>query len=114
MAVPHAAGVAAIYLADHPTAAPKEVRVCQHHACAEDFPMEPLLDALFLYAFMTARGPVESRLTHAQVIAALLAAGDTNTIQAIDILAGTPLVELNTDLYGAYSSQPTVSAASGP
>ena len=60
------------------------------------------------------RGPVDSKLTHVQVIAALLAAGDTNTIQAPDILAGTPLVELNTDLYGAYSSQPTVSAASGP
>ncbi len=57
---------------------------------------------------------MDSTLTHVQVIAALLAAGDTNSIQAPGILAGTPLVELNTDLYGVYGSQQAVSAASGP
>ena len=50
----------------------------------------------------------------AQVIAALTAAGTPNTIEAPDILSGTPLLMLNTDLYGAYESQQNVSAANGP
>ena len=49
-----------------------------------------------------------------QVIAALQAAGDPRTLQAPSILAGTPRLMLNTDLYGAYGSQRTVSAADGP
>lgn len=54
------------------------------------------------------------RLMCAQVIAALTAAGDPNTIEAPGILSGTPLLMLNTDLYGAYESQQNVSAADGP
>ena len=49
-----------------------------------------------------------------QVIAALTAAGDLNAIEAPNILSGTPLLMLNTDLYGAYESQQDVSAANGP
>ncbi|CAK0785055.1 hypothetical protein CVIRNUC_008260 [Coccomyxa viridis] len=72
MAVPHAAGMAAIYLSDHPSAEPREV------------------------------------------IAALTAAANPSTIEAPDILSGTPLLMLNTDLYSAYESQQNVSAANGP
>ena len=37
-----------------------------------------------------------------------------DTIEAPNILSGTPLLMLNTDLYGAYESQQNVSAADGP
>ena len=50
----------------------------------------------------------------AQVIAALTATGTPDTIEAPNILSGTPLLMLNTDLYGAYESQQNVSAADGP
>lgn len=50
----------------------------------------------------------------AQVIAALTAAANPSTIEAPDILSGTPLLMLNTDLYSAYESQQNVSAANGP
>ncbi len=49
-----------------------------------------------------------------QVIAALQAAADPSTVQAPNILPGTPMLMLNTDLYGAYTSQENVSAANGP
>ena len=49
-----------------------------------------------------------------QVIAALQAAADPSTVQAPNILPGTPQLMLNTDLYGAYASQENVSAANGP
>lgn len=56
----------------------------------------------------------EHRQDPVQVIAALRAAGDPNTVQAPNILSGTPLLMLNTDLYGAHGCQQTVSAANGP
>lgn len=49
-----------------------------------------------------------------QVIAALLAAADTHSVQAPNMLSGTTSLMLNTDLYGAYGSLQTVSAANGP
>ena len=49
-----------------------------------------------------------------QVIAALQAAGGAGTVQAPNVLPGTPRLMLNTDLYGAYKLQESVSAAAGP
>lgn len=49
-----------------------------------------------------------------QVIAALQAAGDASTLQAPNMLLGTPLLMLNTDLYGVYKLEQNVSAAAGP